>query len=144
MRAQRMAKQASPQRNRSLQDSLAAWAEMRAGSEAGQRFCLRFKLDPSSENGALRDPVAWRGINEPHYKTGGALCCLQACTAKLLAVQHMWVLRNQFCTTGSTSTLISALALTGRWAVGQVGRGTDCRVQLHGWIPSFAQLLCRS
>jgi len=65
-----MAKQASPQRDRTPQDSLAAWAEMQAGSEAGQRFCLRIKLNPASENGALRDPVAWRGIDEPHYKTG--------------------------------------------------------------------------
>lgn len=65
-----MAKEASPQRDRTPQDSLAAWAEMQAGSEAGQRFCLRIKLNPASENGALRDPVAWRGIDEPHYKTG--------------------------------------------------------------------------
>lgn len=45
---------------------------MQSGSEAGQRFCLRFKLEPGSENGALRDPVAWRGIDTPHYKTGAA------------------------------------------------------------------------
>lgn len=76
MRAQRLAKQPSPQRSRSPADSLAAWKEMQAGSELGQRFCLRFKLEPMSENGALRDPVAWRGIGEPHYKTGA---CMRVC-----------------------------------------------------------------
>jgi hypothetical protein len=95
MRAQRLAKQPSPQRSRSPADSLAAWKEMQAGSELGQRFCLRFKLEPMSENGALRDPVAWRGIDEPHYKTGAcmrhSLSCLgnlylsgAICTANIL------------------------------------------------------------
>jgi glutamyl/glutaminyl-tRNA synthetase len=65
-----MAKQLPPQRNSSTADNLAAWGEMQAGSPSGQQFCLRFRLDPTSENGALRDPVAWRGVDIPHYKTG--------------------------------------------------------------------------
>ncbi|KAF6257709.1 tRNA synthetases class I, catalytic domain-containing protein [Scenedesmus sp. NREL 46B-D3] len=60
MRQQRLARQASPARDRPAAASLAAWAEMQAGSAAGQACCLRFRLQPWSENGALRDPVAYR------------------------------------------------------------------------------------
>jgi hypothetical protein len=70
MRQQRLAKQASAARDRPTAASLAAWAEMQRGSAAGQAFCLRFRLQPGSENGALRDPVAYRVILTPHYKTG--------------------------------------------------------------------------
>lgn len=72
MRQQRLAKQASSARERPAAASLAAWAEMQAGSESGRAFCLRFRLQPGSKNGALRDPVAYRVILEPHYKTGTA------------------------------------------------------------------------
>jgi hypothetical protein len=70
MRQQRLAKQASAARDRPTAASLAAWAEMQAGSDAGQAYCLRFRLQPCSDNSALRDPVAYRVILEPHYKTG--------------------------------------------------------------------------
>jgi glutamyl-tRNA synthetase len=70
MRQQRLSKQASAARDRPTAASLAAWAEMQEGTAEGQRYCLRFRLQPWSENGALRDPVAYRVILEPHYKKG--------------------------------------------------------------------------
>ncbi|KAI8474393.1 MAG: tRNA synthetases class I, catalytic domain-containing protein [Monoraphidium minutum] len=72
MRAQRLARRASPSRDRPVADSLAAWREMQEGSPAGAAFCLRMRLDPGSPNGALRDPVAYRSVPQPpHYRTGG-------------------------------------------------------------------------
>jgi hypothetical protein len=82
MRQQRLAKQASAARDRPTSASLAAWAEMHRGSAAGQAFCLRFRLQPGSENGALRDPVAYRVILEPHYKTG-------ACKLQMIMFAHV-------------------------------------------------------
>jgi glutamyl-tRNA synthetase len=43
---------------------------MQQGSETGRRFCLRFRLQPDHVNKCLRDPVAFRVLLEPHYKTG--------------------------------------------------------------------------
>ena len=73
MREQRLNKQASAARDRPVSSSLEAWAAMKSGSTLGQTYCLRFRLQPDSENGALRDPVGYRVILEPHYKTGATV-----------------------------------------------------------------------
>ena len=57
-------------RNKPVADSLAAWKEMLAGSAMGLQFCLRFKLDMSDLNKAMRDPVAYRCNLTPHWRTG--------------------------------------------------------------------------
>ncbi|KAF8059742.1 glutamate--tRNA ligase [Scenedesmus sp. PABB004] len=68
MRAQRLAMQASTARGRPAAESLAAWREMQAGAGG---WVLRMALDPGSENGALRDPVAFRVITDArHFRTG--------------------------------------------------------------------------
>lgn len=46
------------------------WEEMKSGSEAGQKCCLRAKMDYLSDNGCLRDPTIYRCKNEPHVRTG--------------------------------------------------------------------------
>lgn len=67
---ERLAKQASKRRERSVDDTLYIFKEMQAGSETGLRNCLRFKIDPASDNGTLRDPVAYRCNLTPHLHTG--------------------------------------------------------------------------
>ena len=65
-----MAKQPSKKRGRSVEENLALFKEMQAGSEVGLKNCLRFKLDPANDNGTLRDPVAFRCNLTPHLHTG--------------------------------------------------------------------------
>ena len=76
MRAQRMDGIASKCRDNSVERNLAMWAEMVAGSEAGCKCCLRFKIDMSALNKTLRDPVAFRcNVTAPHHRTGSRFKC---------------------------------------------------------------------
>jgi len=60
----------SPYRNRSIEENLDLFARMRAGEfEDGSRV-LRAKIDMSSPNMTMRDPVIYRIKREPHYRTG--------------------------------------------------------------------------
>ena len=75
MRAERMDGVESRCRGRSVAENQAAWAEMVAGSEAGLRFCLRFRMSMSDPNKAMRDPVAYRcNVETPHHRTGRRYC----------------------------------------------------------------------
>ena len=67
---ERMDGVASARRGRSVEENLAAWREMREGSEEGLRSCLRLKMDMAAPNKALRDPVAFRCNATPHHRTG--------------------------------------------------------------------------
>ncbi|KJZ76911.1 hypothetical protein HIM_03788 [Hirsutella minnesotensis 3608] len=62
----------SKRRGLSVQQTLAKFAEMKAGSEQGQRWCLRAKIVYDSPNGTLRDPVIYRCNLTPHHRTGTA------------------------------------------------------------------------
>lgn len=70
MKAEREARQESRNRANSVEANLAMWAEMKAGTEAGLRTCIRAKIDMGSNNGALRDPAIYRCKPEPHVRTG--------------------------------------------------------------------------
>ena len=67
----------SKHRNRPKEESLRIWKEMQAGSEEGLKNCMRFKIDMSALNAALRDPVAYRCNLTPHWRTGTKykVCC---------------------------------------------------------------------
>jgi len=43
---------------------------MLKGSEKGQKYCVRAKIDMTSANGCMRDPTIYRCKNEPHPRTG--------------------------------------------------------------------------
>jgi glutamyl-tRNA synthetase len=60
----------SKRRTRSVEENMRVFAEMQAGSEEGLANCLRFKLDMSAGNKALRDPVAFRCNLTHHWRTG--------------------------------------------------------------------------
>jgi glutaminyl-tRNA synthetase len=60
----------SPYRNRPVEESLDLFARMRKGEfEDGSRV-LRAKIDMTSPNMLMRDPIMYRIKREPHYRTG--------------------------------------------------------------------------
>ncbi|MBC7235470.1 MAG: glutamine--tRNA ligase, partial [Chloroflexi bacterium] len=64
----------SPYRDRSVEENLDLFRRMRAGEfEEGSRV-LRAKIDMASPNIVMRDPVLYRILKEPHYRTGDKWC----------------------------------------------------------------------
>uniref|UniRef100_A0A182Q3N8 Bifunctional glutamate/proline--tRNA ligase n=1 Tax=Anopheles farauti TaxID=69004 RepID=A0A182Q3N8_9DIPT len=70
MKKEREERVESKNRNNTPERNLAMWAEMVKGSEAGQKCCVRAKIDMASLNGCMRDPTIYRCKNEPHPRTG--------------------------------------------------------------------------
>uniref|UniRef100_A0A3F2YU35 Bifunctional glutamate/proline--tRNA ligase n=1 Tax=Anopheles christyi TaxID=43041 RepID=A0A3F2YU35_9DIPT len=70
MKKEREERVESKNRSNTPERNLAMWAEMVKGSEAGQKCCVRAKIDMSSPNGCMRDPTIYRCKNEPHPRTG--------------------------------------------------------------------------
>ena len=64
----------SPWRNRSIDENLKLFREMRAGKYADGEKCLRAKIDMGSPNINMRDPVIYRILRETHYRTGDKWC----------------------------------------------------------------------
>jgi len=61
---------ASPYRHRSVEENLALFEKMRAGGFKEGEAVLRAKIDMSSGNINLRDPVMYRILDAPHPRTG--------------------------------------------------------------------------
>src|SRR5712691_8810885 len=64
----------SPYRNRSVEENLELFRLMRAGEFADGTHVLRAKIDMSSPNVNMRDPVLYRIRHETHHRTGDAWC----------------------------------------------------------------------
>ena len=60
----------SPYRNRSKEESLELFEKMNTGEIAEGEMVLRAKIDMSSPNMHMRDPIIYRVINMPHHRTG--------------------------------------------------------------------------
>lgn len=60
----------SKRRNRPVEETLAVWKEMVAGSAEGKKHCMRFKISMTDPNKAMRDPVAYRCNDTVHWRTG--------------------------------------------------------------------------
>ncbi len=63
---------ASPYRDRSVEENLALFEKMRDGGFQEGEAVLRAKIDMSSGNINLRDPVMYRILDTPHPRTGAA------------------------------------------------------------------------
>ncbi len=66
--------QESPYRNRTPEENLRLFREMKAGKYADGEKCLRAKIDMSSPNVNLRDPVIYRIVHAEHHRTGNKWC----------------------------------------------------------------------
>jgi len=64
----------SPFRNRSVEENIALFERMRAGEFPNGARVVRAKIDMSSPNIWLRDPVIYRIRHADHHQTGGKWC----------------------------------------------------------------------
>ena len=72
MQKERMERQSSKRRDQSPEEALGYFELMRSGSEEGKVWCLRAKIDMTSDNGTMRDPVLYRQNLTPHHRSGTA------------------------------------------------------------------------
>lgn len=64
----------SPYRNRSVEENLRLFEEMKAGKYADGEKVLRAKIDMASPNINMRDPVIYRIFHASHHRTGDKWC----------------------------------------------------------------------
>ena len=64
----------SPYRNRTVEENLNLFRGMRAGEFADGSRTLRAKIDMTSPNLNMRDPVMYRVLRTPHYRHGTNWC----------------------------------------------------------------------
>lgn len=64
----------SPYRERSVEENLTLFREMRAGKYPDGAKVLRAKIDMGSPNLNMRDPVIYRIAHVPHYRQGDKWC----------------------------------------------------------------------
>ncbi|KAI1091730.1 glutamyl-tRNA synthetase [Rostrohypoxylon terebratum] len=71
MREERGKGIASKRRDRTVEENLRVFDEMKNGTEEGLKNCIRAKISVDNPNKAMRDPVIYRcNINDPHHRTG--------------------------------------------------------------------------
>jgi len=71
MQKERMDRQKSKHRGQSPTEALEYFNLMCSGKKDGKAWCLRAKIDMSSDNGTMRDPVLYRQNTEsPHHRSG--------------------------------------------------------------------------
>ena len=68
----------SPYRERSVEENLDLLRRMKAGEFSNGEHVLRGKIDLSSPNMKLRDPVLYRIVKHPHYRQGEKWCIYPA------------------------------------------------------------------
>ena len=64
----------SPFRDRSVQENLELFREMKSGKHAEGTHVLRAKIDMSSSNMLMRDPILYRIMHKHHHRTGDKWC----------------------------------------------------------------------
>jgi len=67
MQEERLNRVESVHRNNSVEENLKRFEAMLAGD---REFCMRVKIDMTSVNGTMRDPVLYRANPQPHHRTG--------------------------------------------------------------------------
>ncbi|MBN4081488.1 glutamine--tRNA ligase/YqeY domain fusion protein, partial [Caldithrix abyssi] len=66
--------QESPYRNRSIEENLDLFTQMKHGKFPDGRRTLRAKIDMAHPNMNMRDPVIYRILNAPHHRTKDEWC----------------------------------------------------------------------
>ncbi len=64
----------SPWRYRSISENRTLFEQMRAGAMENGECVLRAKIDMSHPNIQMRDPILYRVLHQPHYRTGDRWC----------------------------------------------------------------------
>ncbi len=64
----------SPFRNRTIEENLDLFLRMKAGELPNGSKVLRAKIDMSSPNMHMRDPIMYRILHEDHHRTGDKWC----------------------------------------------------------------------
>lgn len=64
----------SPWRNRSVEENLQLFQEMKNGKYKDGEKVLRAKIDMSAPNVVMRDPVIYRILHSTHHRTGNTWC----------------------------------------------------------------------
>ncbi|RYG53377.1 MAG: glutamine--tRNA ligase/YqeY domain fusion protein, partial [Chitinophagaceae bacterium] len=64
----------SPFRDRSIEENLDLFSRMKDGEFAQGEHIVRAKIDMSSTNMLMRDPIMYRIMHEHHHRTGSAWC----------------------------------------------------------------------
>ncbi|HEY0045247.1 MAG TPA: glutamine--tRNA ligase/YqeY domain fusion protein [Flavobacterium sp.] len=64
----------SPFRNRSVDENLQLFEQMKAGAFAEGEHILRAKIDMKSTNMLMRDPIMYRILHKTHHRTGDDWC----------------------------------------------------------------------
>ena len=64
----------SPYRNRSVEENLDLFQRMKNGEFTDGQCVLRAKIDMSSSNMHLRDPIMYRILHAEHHRTGNTWC----------------------------------------------------------------------
>ena len=64
----------SPYRDRTVEENLKLFREMREGKYENGQKVLRAKIDMASPNFNMRDPVIYRIMHERHHRTGDKWC----------------------------------------------------------------------
>ncbi|GFP55638.1 hypothetical protein ACSS6W_008989 [Trichoderma asperelloides] len=71
MRSERMDGIPSKRRDRTVEENLRIFEEMKNGSQEGVAHCIRAKVSYDNPNKAMRDPVIYRcNVDTPHHRTG--------------------------------------------------------------------------
>ena len=63
-----------PNRNRSIEENLQIFSDMKAGKYEDGAMVLRAKIDMSSPNINMRDPILYRVAHMSHHRTGDKWC----------------------------------------------------------------------
>ncbi len=64
----------SPYRDQSVEENLALFEKMKAGEFEAGAYVLRAKIDMSSTNMLMRDPIMYRILKKAHHRTGNDWC----------------------------------------------------------------------
>lgn len=64
----------SPRRDRSIEENLTLFTEMKDGKHDQGSMVLRAKIDMEAPNMLMRDPIIYRIMKEPHHRTGDKWC----------------------------------------------------------------------